>query len=66
MSEIPSGLYQVKVINSIGQMVMSTKFNHTGLNETHAVILNKDLAHGNYKVELTSVKGEKTIINFVY
>jgi hypothetical protein len=66
ISEIPSGLYQVKVINSIGQMVMSTKFNHTGLNETHAVILNKDLAHGNYKVELTSVKGEKTIINFVY
>jgi hypothetical protein len=60
------GNYAVKVVNSLGQSIMVRNINHTITNAQYDITLDRNLAHGNYSIEIADVKDQKTIMNFLY
>ena len=60
------GNYVVKVVNSLGQSIMVRNINHTITNAQYDITLERNLAHGNYSIEIVDVKDQKTIMNFLY
>jgi hypothetical protein len=60
------GNYAVKVVNSLGQSVMVKNINHTVTNAQYDITLDKNLAHGNYSIEIVDAKDQKTIMNFLF
>jgi Ig-like domain CHU_C associated/GEVED domain/Bacterial Ig-like domain (group 2) len=60
------GNYAVKVMNSLGQSVMVRNINHTVTNAQYEITLDKNLAHGNYSIEIVDAKDQKTVMNFLF
>lgn len=54
------GIYQVRFINSTGQVVMAQQLKHAGGNDLQTITVNKDIPDGFYQVEIRQ-PGNKTI-----
>jgi hypothetical protein len=53
-SNMRSGMYEVRLINSFGQLVQQMKLNHTGGTRSHTLPLQQKLAQGVYKLNIIS------------
>ncbi|UAY50709.1 hypothetical protein [Ferruginibacter albus] len=65
-TNMPSGKYQVNVINQLGQIVLTDNITHAGGNATQTVPVNKNITKGLYRLEIIKANNIKTNINFVY
>ena len=63
---LPQGEYFVNVMNELGQIVWRKTISHTGGIAEYAIILDKNLAHGNYQMEISNQESLKTILKFLY
>jgi hypothetical protein len=53
MTNIPKGAYQIKVINSLGQVVMVKQIQHEEGSSSETLRPDQQLAHGTYQLEIT-------------
>ena len=51
-NNMPSGIYQVKLINNLGQVLLSKRVVHTEENSTEALLVNKNVAKGVYNLNV--------------
>ncbi|NDH07222.1 T9SS C-terminal target domain-containing protein, partial [bacterium] len=58
MSEVAEGRATLNIVNTLGQVVYSQGFNNTVSNGTVTVDINKNLAAGNYQLQLTDAAGK--------
>ncbi|MEI8053719.1 MAG: Ig-like domain-containing protein [Bacteroidota bacterium] len=63
---LPQGEYFVNVMNELGQIVLRKTISHTGGIAEYAIVLDKNLAHGNYQMEISNQESLKTILKFLY
>lgn len=56
-----TGIYQVNLINEIGQVVMNKAIQVNGSNVTESITLGKELAAGKYQLQVIAENGKKTI-----
>ena len=63
LSYLPAGLYHVRLINNIGQIVLSNAFSHPGGTALKSVLTNGKLTGGMYKLEVTKPDKSQRIIN---
>ncbi|HTB53435.1 MAG TPA: T9SS type A sorting domain-containing protein [Ferruginibacter sp.] len=61
MNELPAGEYNIRIMNTSGQVILATAINHGTSSETKPIMLSKDLAAGFYILEV--VHPDKTITN---
>jgi hypothetical protein len=66
LTSMPKGVYQVSIINELGQTLLRKQLNHPGGNSVYPVRLSKGMAHGNYNLELTDENNTKTIFKVLY
>lgn len=66
LTNMAKGVYQVSIINELGQTLMRKQLNHPGGNSVYPVRLLKGMAHGNYNLELTDENNSKTIFKVLY
>jgi hypothetical protein len=52
-TNVPKGIYQIKLINSIGQVVMTKQIQHEEGSSNETLRPDKQIAHGNYQIEVT-------------
>jgi hypothetical protein len=57
MTNQPAGNYGIRLINKLGQVIISNQINHPGGNGTETIQLNKYLAKGIYQLEITKTDG---------
>jgi hypothetical protein len=60
------GTYRVKVLNQIGQPVLSTQINHAGGTASNAIQLGQNIPHGVYNVEIVSPSNQVSVIKILY
>jgi hypothetical protein len=53
MNDMEKGVYNLKLMTTTGQVVMTTQLTHGGGNSTQAVPLLKQIANGSYRLEIT-------------
>jgi hypothetical protein len=53
-------------MNELGQIVLRKTISHTGGIAEYAIVLDKNLAHGNYQMEISNQESLKTILKFLY
>jgi hypothetical protein len=53
MTDMEKGTYLLRLMTTSGQVVMTTQITHGGGNATQPVLLNKQIAHGSYRLEIT-------------
>ena len=51
--EMKKGIYQLRMINTTGQLIFSTSINHAGSTAIHTVLPTKIFADGTYRIEIT-------------
>ena len=66
MQNKSEGNYHVKVINALGQIIITKELYHKGGNNEYTLRLNASLMHGLYLIELRDMFDAKTISNFIY
>jgi hypothetical protein len=52
-TNVPKGAYEIRLINSIGQVVMTKQIQHEEGSSNETLRPDKQLAHGNYQLEVT-------------
>jgi len=58
----PAGTYQLRLLNSSGQLIMKKEMNHQNGNNTETIQLNNSMAHGVYQLEIIKPDGQKNVI----
>jgi hypothetical protein len=61
-----SGNYQLRLINSSGQIIISKEINFSGGNNLQTLPLKKNMAHGIYFVEIKKPDAEKSRLKVIY
>ncbi len=61
-----SGNYQLRLINSSGQVIISKEINFAGGNDFQTLPLKKNMAHGIYYVEIKNSDGQKQRVKVIY
>ncbi|MEO6228754.1 MAG: hypothetical protein ABIP10_01440 [Ferruginibacter sp.] len=56
------GQYNIRLINVIGQVLLTSQVNHTGGNADKKISLSKEIVNGMYNLEITAPDNSKTII----
>ena len=51
-TNMAKGIYQLRLINSIGQVVMTQQINHSGGNASQTTGFDKNIANGTYQLEI--------------
>ncbi|MEP7238527.1 MAG: hypothetical protein ABI685_11700 [Ferruginibacter sp.] len=51
-TDMPKGIYQLRLINSIGQVMMISRINHSGGNTIQMMGIDKNIANGTYQLEI--------------
>jgi hypothetical protein len=59
------GKYHLRLINSFGQTIITTHFDHTGSTGMLTILLPKDAAKGLYDLEITKPDNTKNILAVV-
>jgi Secretion system C-terminal sorting domain len=62
----PADLYQVRVMNTFGQVIISKQLQYSGGNSTQTFTLPGNLSHGVYEMEITGSGGTTTNISLLY
>jgi hypothetical protein len=62
----PEGMYGVRLLNNIGQVIVSKQISHTEGSSTELIKWNYTLAHGIYQLEVTRPDGAIKNINVLY
>lgn len=59
------GIYQLRILNTMGQLVLTQSVTHNGINEIKVIDLNKNLVGGNYRVEIIKPDNGKVVTALV-
>jgi hypothetical protein len=62
----PEGLYEVKLINTSGQPLMTKQIQHTGGSNTETIRPGQQIPKGIYQLEITRPDGSKMNIHLMY
>ncbi len=62
MSNVPSGIYTVKITNGNGQLIWRQMINHPGGIVTNVINPSSELVSGNYQLEVIDITGKSTVI----
>ncbi len=62
LSNLPAGIYTVKLTNSAGQLMCRELINHAGGTSTNAIRPATQLLSGNYQLEVIDITGKSTAI----
>ena len=62
----PVGKYGLRLLNSLGQVILAKQVTHADGTTTDLIRWNFNLAHGMYKLEVTKPDGSIKIINVLY
>ncbi|MFT3680679.1 MAG: hypothetical protein QM791_10430 [Ferruginibacter sp.] len=62
LSDIPSGLYSIRLVNQLGQPVLSQKIFHHGGTASKRLTTGKALQPGYYQLEIKGASGKATIL----
>jgi len=60
-SNMEKGIYQLQLLNTAGQPVLVQQLQHAGNNAAWTLLPGKELAAGNYFLELTQPDHSKTV-----
>ena len=60
------GIYNVRVLNSLGQPVLSKQIRNSEGNVSEKIQLNKNIGKGIYQVEITKPGGDIKMIQIIY
>ncbi|MDP4284580.1 MAG: T9SS type A sorting domain-containing protein [Bacteroidota bacterium] len=58
----PSGSFKVKLLNSVGQVMLTKQINHNGGSSSHLISTGQYLPHGIYQIEVIKPGGEKMVV----
>ncbi len=61
INDIPKSSYVIKITNDLGQVVIKKTFKHEANQTVQVININKNLAHGNYQLEII-ISGKQKII----
>lgn len=64
-ANMDKGLYTVRLVNAIGQVLMSKQINHAGGNATQTMVLDNAVTKGSYQLEVIKTDGSKQVIKLV-
>ena len=62
----PKGIYGIRLLNKLGEVMISRQINHTGGNSTETIRIDNYSAHGTYQLELTKPDGNKVSVSVIY
>ena len=62
----PEGRYGIRLLNKLGQVIVSRQINHAEGSSTELIKWNFNLAHGMYQLEVTRPDGSVKNINVLY
>ena len=62
----PEGMYGIRLLNSLSQVIVSKQVGHAGGNATEYIKWDYNLAHGVYHLEVTKPNGEVVVIKVMY
>jgi hypothetical protein len=62
----PKGAYAVRLIDELGQVIIVKQIDHRGGSRTENLPVNKNMAHGNYHIEVTKPDYTKLNIKILY
>lgn len=62
----PEGVYNLRLLNPVGQVLLSKKLNHTGGNYTEKINWDNSLPRGMYTLEISNIQTGVKIINVMY
>jgi hypothetical protein len=62
MNKVPEGIYSVRLMNTAGQVLMSSTINHPAGVATHIIKPAMRLAKGLYQIEITNAQQKSTIL----
>jgi hypothetical protein len=65
LSNQPAGVYEARLLNAIGQVIISKTINHTGGSTTEILKINNNFSKGIYQLEIIKPDGDKKIIKVV-
>ena len=66
MGNQPKGVYGLRLLNPVGQVLLSKKMEHPGGNHTEKINWDYKMARGMYQLEVTKPGGEVHLIKLVY
>ena len=62
----PEGKYGIRLLNKLGQVIISSQVNHPGGSSTELIKWDYKLSHGIYQLEVTRPDGDVKNINVLY
>ena len=62
MSNLPAGIYSIRLMNESGQVIAKELINHAGGTATNVIHGASVLVSGNYQVEIIDITGKSTVI----
>ncbi|MEP7252134.1 MAG: T9SS type A sorting domain-containing protein, partial [Ginsengibacter sp.] len=65
LSNQPAGTYGVRLLNGVGQVIVSKQVDHADGSSVEKIKLNKNSAHGIYQIEVTKPGGSTMTINVI-
>ena len=63
MTGIKTGLYNIRLLNTNGQVIYSTQIKHLANTANEQINLNNQIAEGLYRLEIITAEGTRTIIS---
>ena len=66
MNNLPKGKYKIRVINSIGEIMLNKTIEHLGASSTEPLSLAKNIPRGGYKLEVVYPNNDVTTVNLTY
>ena len=66
LTEQPPGTYGIRLLNKMGQVMLSKQINHTEGSSTETIQLDKYSPRGIYQLEVSGPDGNKVNMNVVY
>ena len=62
----PAGEYGIRLLNTLGQVIISKQINHAAGSSTETLQMDNYSAHGIYKLEITRPDGDAVTMNVIY
>ena len=66
LSEMSQGIYNLRIINDLGQSLMTKTINHMGGTKEYPIVLSNQFTHGHYNLEIMDVNKKKTVIKILF
>jgi hypothetical protein len=66
LSETSQGIYNLRIINDLGQSLMTKTINHVGGTKEYPILLSNQFTHGHYNLEIMDMNKKKTVIKILF